>query len=172
MSDRDLERRIGLLEDERAIQALVHRYATLCDQRYAPDPLAELFTEDAVWSSASPDGSLDFGTRHGREAIREFFQEVTARIAQPTLHMMSAPEIEIASDRESATGRWYSMVLLTMQAGPDQQAGVLMLGATYAHDYRRVGGAWRFSRVAATLDFQLPVGPDVIPAVSAVSQDR
>ena len=62
MSDGDLERRIELLEDERAIQALVHRYATLCDQRYAPDPLAELFTEDAVWSSASPDGSLDFGT--------------------------------------------------------------------------------------------------------------
>jgi uncharacterized protein (TIGR02246 family) len=153
MSDRDLERRIELLEDERAIQALVHRYATLCDRRYAPDPLAELFTEDAVWSSASPDGSLDFGTRHGREAIREFFREVTAQIAQPTLHMMSAPEIDVAPDRESATGRWYAMVLLTMEEG-----GVQLLGATYAHDYRRVGGVWRFSRVAATLDFHLPVG--------------
>jgi uncharacterized protein (TIGR02246 family) len=172
MSDRELERRIELLEDERAIQALVHRYATLCDQRYAPDPLAELFTEDAVWSSASPDGSLDFGTRHGREAIRELFRDVTARIAQPTMHMMSAPEIDVAPDRESATGRWYAMVLLTMEEGPEQQAGVLMLGATYAHDYRRVDGAWRFSRVAATLDFHLPVGPGVIPAVSAMSQDR
>ena len=172
MSDRELERRIELLEDERAIQALVHRYATLCDQRYAPDPLAELFTEDAVWSSASPDGSLDFGTRHGREAIRELFRDVTARIAQPTMHMMSAPEIDVAPDRESATGRWYAIVLLTMEEGPEQQAGVLMLGATYAHDYRRVGGVWRFSRVAATLDFHLPVGAGVIPAVSAESQDR
>jgi ketosteroid isomerase-like protein len=172
MSDRDLERRIELLEDERAIQALVRRYATLCDQRYAPDPLAELFTEDAVWSSASPDGSLDFGTRHGREAIRGFFQEVTARIAQPTLHMVSAPEIDVAPDRQSATGRWYTVVLLTMEEGPGQAAEVLMLGGTYAHDYRRVGGAWRFSRVAATLHFHLPVGAGVIPAVSAMSQER
>ena len=172
MSDGDLERRIELLEDERAIQALVHRYATLCDQRYAPDPLAELFAEDAVWSSASPDGSLDFGTHHGREAIRENFQQVTERIAQPTLHMVSAPEIEIAPDRQSATGRWYMMVLLTMEEGPEQPAGVLMLGGTYAHDYRQVDGVWRFTRVAATLDFHLPVGEDVIPAVSASETDR
>jgi hypothetical protein len=41
--------------------------------------------------------------------------------------MVSAPEIDIARNRQSATGRWFTVVLLTMEERPGQAAEVLML---------------------------------------------
>jgi hypothetical protein len=150
-----LEARLAHLEDEREIQALVYRYATLCDQAYEPDGLAELFTEDATWSSRSPDGELDFGRHDTREGIRAHFAEISASVAQPTLHAVTAPDLDIAPDGRRATGRWYTLVLLTM-AG--ERAGqVLLLGATYHQEYRKTDGRWLFTRVDATLHFHLPV---------------
>ena len=157
VTEASLEERLRVLEDEREIHALVYRYATLCDDAYNPDGLAELFTEDATWSSRSPDGELDFGRHDGREGIRSYFAEISSRVLKPTLHAVTAPELEFAADGLTASGRWYTLVLLTM-AGDDGAPGdVLMLGATYHHEYRKSDGRWLFTRVDATLHFHLPV---------------
>jgi len=157
----DLAERILRIEEENAIHGLVYRYASLCDDRYSPDALAALFLEDASWSAASSDGELDFGTHRGRDAIRNHFAGLPARIGVPTLHAVMAPEISLASDGTSATGRWYTIVLLTMLGASDGSTNVVMLGATYEHDYTKVNGEWLFSRVAAHFHFHLPVGTEV-----------
>src|SRR6266850_2233727 len=46
-----IERRLQVLEDAEAIRNLKARYATLCDNQYDADGIANLFTKDAVWES-------------------------------------------------------------------------------------------------------------------------
>jgi hypothetical protein len=158
MEKQDLAERIRRLEEEKAIYALVYRYAALCDDRYNPDALAALFTEDASWSSASADGKVDFGRPRGREAIREHFASLQKKIGVPTFHGIMAPEVSLACDGNTASGRWYTVVLLTMLGDGSRPHELVMLGATYDHDYRKVGAEWLFSRLDAQLHFYLPVG--------------
>ena len=61
---KSIEARIQRLEDIEAIKQNKARNCAHCDNDYAPDALAELFTEDAIW-----DGGV-FGLHEVREAIR------------------------------------------------------------------------------------------------------
>lgn len=156
---RALEQRLARFEALREIEQLVYRYAELCDQSYAPDALADLFTEDAVWSSATPDGAIDFGTQRGREAIRANFAQMPSEVGLPTLHVAVAPQVVLAADGQTAVGKWRTLVLLSQPEPRTADAAATFLGANYEHAYRLTEGRWLFERVAAFLDFNIPLIP-------------
>jgi hypothetical protein len=156
MSGNDVEHRLALIEDERAIQALVYRYGRLIDEGAAPAEIAALFTEDGVWSVQSADGGAGFGARNGRADIEDHFATVGDSVGG-SLHAVSSPEIAIESDGRSAAGRWYTLTLLAMAGEAAQEAPARLLGATGRHRYVKDEGGWRFARVETTLHFQLPM---------------
>jgi ketosteroid isomerase-like protein len=155
---RTVEQRLDRIESEREIQALVHRYAELCDAAYDPDGLADLFTEDATWSSRTRDGSVDFGRYKGREAIRAFFAGASNGLGPMTLHYLLAPRIELAEDGLSATGVCYLLAILDQRpssAPPDSaERERVLLGGVYSHRFRRVDGRWLISGSACDLSFE------------------
>jgi len=155
-----LEERLDRLESEREIQALVYRYAELCDAAYDPDGLAALFTDDATWSSRTKDGSVDFGLHKGRDAIRAFFAGVSADLGPMTLHYLLSPRVEIGPDPDSAAGHCYLYAILdqrpsSAQVGSSDRERIVLAG-TYAHGFRRVGGRWLISSSACDLSLEAP----------------
>jgi SnoaL-like domain len=154
---RTIDDRLGRLESESEIRALVHRYSELCDAAYDPDGLADLFTDDATWSSRTRDGSVDFGHYEGREAIRAFFAGASTDLGPMTLHYLLAPRIQLADDGVSATGVCYLLAILDQRPdssppGSSERERV-MLGGVYSHTFRRVDGRWLISGSACDLSF-------------------
>lgn len=144
---------VTAVEDARALEALVYRYARLCDDSYNPDGLAALFVEDAVWRAGSADGAVDFGEHRGREAIREFFAGVSADLVR-TVHYVMRPELDIDPDGRAATGHWCSLTLMQRASGPP---GPIVFAGTYDHEYVKVGDAWRFTRFEGHIVFEAPL---------------
>ena len=144
----------------REIHALVYRYAELCDAAYDPDGLAALFTADATWSSRSKDGSVDFGSYQGREAIRTFFAGVSGELGPMTLHYLLSPRVEIGPDHDSAAGHCYLYAILDRRpagvaAGSSERERIILAG-TYAHSFRRVDGRWLISASACDVSLEAP----------------
>ena len=116
------------------IKQLKARYAAACDDDYAPDAIAELFTDDAIWEGGF------MGHAETRSGIREFFANASNLIGF-AVHGVSNPLIEIDGDR--ATGRWYLHQPMTMK-GTD---ACYWFCAQYLDDYVRVDGVWKFQHV-------------------------
>jgi hypothetical protein len=89
--------RIQWLFDLEQIKRLKHRYCAYCDEQYDPDGIAGLFTSNGVWDGGP------FGIARGREAIRQFFANVSKQVSFANRYVCN-PIIEIAGD--SAAGRW------------------------------------------------------------------
>ena len=138
-----LERRLRAVEDIEAIKKLKAKYCAACDNRYEPDAIAALFTEDAVW-----DGG-DFGKYEGRDAIRTFFAGASA-ILPFALHQVTNPLIEV--DGDTATGKWYLFQPCTL--GEQNQA--VWLAAKYAEEYIRTNGEWHFKSLKVNSQFFTP----------------
>lgn len=145
MSDTDTARLVRELADIEAIRTLKYRYCALCDAGYDADPLAALFTEDAVWDGGP------IGAHEGREAIRRFFQGSPNRVPW-ALHMVTNPIITVEGDH--ATGSWYLWEPL-VYALPDGEEAWWM-SARYDDQYRRTPQGWRFARVAITMKLLAP----------------
>jgi uncharacterized protein (TIGR02246 family) len=127
-----LERRLQALEDAEAIRNLKARYAALCDQKYDADPIAALFTDDALWDSPG------LGRFEGREAIRNFFRGAS-EIFSFAIHYSLNGQIEI--DGDTARARWYLFMPCTVTAG-----NRAMWRASIDHEtYARVDGTWLIS---------------------------
>ncbi|MHB8612076.1 MAG: nuclear transport factor 2 family protein [Candidatus Dormibacteraceae bacterium] len=158
---RTIQNRLDRLESEREIQALVHRYAELCDAAYDPDGLAALFTVDATWSSRTRDGSVDFGRYEGREAIRAFFAGASRDLGPMTLHYLLTPRVELAEDGVSATGVCYLLAILDQRPASSQPGSAdrerVLLGGVYSHRFRRVDGRWLISGSACDLSLEEPL---------------
>lgn len=158
---RTLEERLDRLESEREIHALVHRYAELCDAAYDPDGLAELFTDDATWSSRARDGSVEFGHYEGKEAIRSFFAGASKDLGPMTLHYLLEPRIELADDGLSATGACYLLAILDRrpESSPPGSADRerIVLGGVYSHRFQRAGGRWLIRGSACDLSLEAPL---------------
>jgi SnoaL-like protein len=152
----NLEERLQRLEDLEAIRLLVHRYAELCDDGYKAAPLAELFTEDAYWTASSPDGAISYGEYHSKAEIRDFFAGVSEVLGPMTLHYVMAPAIELRGDG-TAHGTWYTLVPATMKTRESPAGEAVLIGSTYYHEYAKVAGAWKFSRIETTIHFRSPV---------------
>lgn len=145
MSDDETKRLVRWLADVEAIKQLKHTYCGLCDDNYAADPLAALFTEDAVWDGGP------IGSHEGREAIRTFFQGSSARVPF-ALHLVTNPVIEV--DGDTATGKWYLWEPLVYALPGGQEAW--WMSARYDDTYRRTPDGWRFQRVKITMRMLAP----------------
>jgi hypothetical protein len=158
---RTTEARLDRLESGREIHALVHRYAELCDAAYDPDGLADLFTEDATWSSRTRNGSVDFGRYEGREAIRTFFAGASKDLGPMTLHYLLAPRVELAEDGVSATGVCYLLAILDQRPASSAPGSAdrerVLLGGVYSHRFRLVDGRWLISASACDLSLEQPL---------------
>lgn len=145
MSDDQTMKLVRQLADIEAIKQLKHVYCDLCDDDYDANPLAELFTEDAVWDGGP------IGAHVGREAIRDFFKGTPARV-RFALHMVTNPIITVEGD--CATGRWYLWEPLVYALPGGDEAW--WMSARYDDRYRRTGTGWKFERVAITMKMLAP----------------
>lgn len=141
MSD-DLSSRLSKLEAAEAIRSLKARYAKACDIGYAPEAMAPLFTEDAVWSDVK--GRFT-GTHEGRDAICAFFATASEQISWAG-HYMIGPDIKVEDDLVNATGTWYLWQPCTIEGEAAWIVG------TYADDYRCEDGEWKIARLELTLE--------------------
>ena len=116
-------------EDERAIGAVLLRYATGIDRRDWP-LFRTCFAEDFVGDYPG------YGQWRGADAITAFMEEAHAPLG-PTLHRMTNFVIAVAGDRASATS--YVDVLLM----PASDQGTAYRGAGFYEDeFVRTATGW------------------------------
>lgn len=140
----DIEVRLERLEAESEILALKSRYQYFCDQGYDPDGIASLFVENGVWQTTG------FGRHEGRAAIHQFMAGVSEDLPW-AWHATSNPLIEVAGDRQSASGRWYSLVICEQLQADGSVLPAVMIGK-YTDEFKRVDGKWLFSSVTVDLE--------------------
>jgi ketosteroid isomerase-like protein len=130
------------LESIEAIRRLKHVYLSYLDQNYAPDKLAPLFTDDAVWTSE------EFGHCEGRAAIRDFFAGIS-KVIVFAAHLGLNGIIDVEGD--TAKGHWRLLMPCTMMQ--DGKAVAHWMLGDYRDTYVRRNGTWLFSRVEYFVNF-------------------
>lgn len=123
------------LLDIEAVRTLKYRYGALCDDDYAADGLAALFTKDAVWDGGP------FGRYEGRDAIRAFFAGAPAAVSFAA-HYMINPVIEI--DGDSARGQWSLWQSMVFR----KTSKAYWLIGQYTDQYVRAADGWLFTSVS------------------------
>ena len=138
----DLAARLTRLEDVRAIEQLKYRYANHCDNHYDPEGIAALFVEDGRWVV---DG--EGGTMTGHEEIKAHFRALSDKITW-ALHYMIAPQIDLAADGQSATGRFYLLCLCTIENSQDPtKKDPVILTINYTDQFVKRDGTWYFQEL-------------------------
>jgi hypothetical protein len=135
-----LEARIRELTDREAIRELRFRYHE-CINSETLEPIPGLFTEDGV---------LDFdylGRAEGRSELSIFFNREGSPLTfvRQFVHNHS---VEVSGD--AGSGYAY-LEAKTISAGE-----AFLVAARYDDEYRRVGGEWKFKRMALTPYFTVP----------------
>lgn len=128
-----LEARIQRLEDIENIRRLKLDYAALCDDSYAPDALAELFTPDGVW-----DGGAAYGVYRGRAEIAGYWRACAASIPF-AIHFILNHVVDVVEPGRSAVGRCHLMQPMTLDGAATWAA------VRYDEDYTVHDGRWRFA---------------------------
>lgn len=139
-----LAKRVQILEDKEAIRDLKAIYAEICDDKYNPDRMMPLFTEDALW-----DGGPKLGRYEGKKAIREFFTGVSGSIIFAVHYFIQPTRLVVKGN--TATGSWYMWMAGTMGNG---KAG--WLAGTEDEVYMKVNGKWLFKEIKLNLLFATP----------------
>lgn len=147
----NLAERIQRLEDIKAIEHLITRYAKASDKNNDPELMLPLFTED---------GALDVGSGYGRfqghDTLRKFFAG-TSSIISWSLHYNISPFIEVAQDGKMANAFWYLWELANM---PGARAGgeeAVWIGGSYTSDLvKEADGEWRFKEIRLAMEIMSP----------------
>ena len=121
------------LDAEVAIRALMVAYMAACDDHDA-DAVAELFAEDAVWSSLRPGAEPPL---LGREEVRRTYAVDCARLTF-CVHYLTNERISVSGDRATAAWTYFE---------PATNRGDLAVwtAGRYEHELARHGGIWRFT---------------------------
>jgi hypothetical protein len=133
--------RLAALEAKEAIRALKHQYAALCDDGYVGDRIAELFTEDGVWSSS------EHGVVAGRSEIARFMSGLGASQFLWAVHFMSNPRICASVPSDTAEASWQLLQLATLRNESAVGARSVLAVGTYTDQLVSREGRWFFSRV-------------------------
>jgi hypothetical protein len=140
---RDVERRLGVLEAERAIRALMAAYIAARDRGGAGGEIAALFVPEGIWEGTGP-SAAQLGSYRGSAAIAERF----SGDLPPTLHLLGGERIRVDGDR--ATGRWSYLAPAVLDGEGAWMAGF------YDNDFVCRDGRWLFAHVR--------VGPVLVAA--------
>ena len=146
----ELRRRVAHLEDLEAIRSLKIQYGRYCDPTHNLDGMMALFTEDAIF-----DIGEEYGSYSGHDEIRAFL-EGADDIMLWAIHYMLAPQIELAEDGQSAHGTWYLWQLGTMPNPDGDGREPVWIAGVYHDDLVKIGGKWRFSKVALRMQIMSP----------------
>lgn len=153
--DSDLAARVGRLEDLESIRQMMGNYVLAADNRHGysvdVESMMRLFAADSVW-----DGGERYGRHKGWNAVRDYLLQGRARIDW-SIHHLSNPSIEIASDGQSARGRWYLIEMARMLNSETAKTEMTWLGGIYDAEFVREGGTWKFARLK--FDCQAILGP-------------
>ena len=139
----DLRKRLQVLEDKEALQALMNRYCRTADKKDW-QAWAECFVEDSVFDFGP------FGQHNGRDTIRE----VCSAAEEPYKDMQhSMTNMQFEVDGDTATGTaylWFAGVPDTSKPGEHFD-----IGGPYEWEFTRTPEGWRLSlmrlRIAWTL---------------------
>jgi len=138
----ELARRLGRLEDVRAIEQLKYKYAAYCDDYYDPEGIASLFTEDGRWVV---DG--EGGTMTGHDEIKAHFRALSEKITWAQ-HYMIAPKVELSEDGQAAVGRFYLLCLCTIERTDDPaEKDAVILTLNYTDQFVKRAGTWYFQEL-------------------------
>ena len=151
----ELLRRLQEQDDILAIMRLRSWYAECADAKYTDDHRKKsseelekivaqqglFFTEDADWF-ARP-----FAVAKGRAAISEYFRALPFAF---TMHLYLNPQIGVSGD--VATGKG---VIWMLGSEGGLKKPIHRLGYTF-DEYRKIDGAWLFSKVDLYLKFNVP----------------
>lgn len=138
-----LEERLRVLEDVRAVEQLATRYHTLCDGGWSgpshadPDALADLWTPDGVYriNAARP-------PCRGRDEIRAQF--VRLQTSMPwILHTFTNTDVRVTGDH--AVGVFKGIAYYRREG----QSHIVV--GTYTGEFVRTAGGWRFGSWVADL---------------------
>lgn len=138
-----LEERLRVLEDVRAVEQLATRYHTLCDGGWSgpshadPDALADLWTPDGVYriNVARP-------PCRGRDEIRAQF--VRLQTSMPwILHTFTNTDVRVTGDRAVGV---FKGIAYYRRVGQSH----IVVG-TYTGEFVRTAGGWRFGSWVADL---------------------
>jgi len=125
----------GVVDDERALRALVLSYAHHVDRR-EPERVAALFEPDAVLRMVWRDGRVPAAASRGHRQIAHVVKNLEAMVA--TFHLVGNHLLEVRG--AEATGEVYCQAHHLTPEGVDH-----VLHLRYLDRYRRSEGGWRFA---------------------------
>ena len=139
MTDADLTRRIGLIEDERAIIRLQTAYGYYVDKAQW-DEAADLFARDATLEIAAR------GLYRGQDRIRAYLKCLPSLVPGALFnHMQLQPLVTLDGNR--AKGRWRAIMEVGVPDAQGHLAKALVGEATYENAYVREDGVWKIARL-------------------------
>lgn len=137
-----MERRLALLEDERAILRTLHAYGHTIDSGDEAGWVG-CFTEDGVFAAT------DWFRVSGREELKAFIAEHTRPPDPAHKHLVIEPLIALDGDRATCVS--YFAVLMHHDGEP-----VLRVFGRYHDRLRREDGGWRFEERLAEIQSMKP----------------
>jgi len=141
----DLEARLALLEDERAVLGTLYGYAHAIDFGHE-EAWVDLFTEDADYISRSAVAHGPETHFQGRDELRAFIAKHTRAPERLHKHMIVEPVIEV--NGATATAASYLFVLMEHDGEP-----VIRVMGRYVDRLEKGGdGRWRFAERVAEVD--------------------
>jgi hypothetical protein len=130
-----LAARLQVLEDLEAVKQTMYRYWRCLDEKASDAELRECFTEDVVGDYGMPGWQA-----HGRDELLRFLTP-ERRPEMQISHGGHNPEVELL-DATTARGRFRLHDWVTLE-GRTTMRGF----GRYDVRFRKVGGAWRISRI-------------------------
>src|SRR5688572_13028110 len=146
MTNDDLGRRLGELEDRAALKALVDTFSILADQKDV-QAQTRLFTEDATTETYR--GGALVSQLQGRAAMGAAFGAFLANF-QTVYHFNGQQTVTLDGDR--ASGASYCLVTLIGDEGGRRMQTTI--GVIYNDDYVRENGRWLIARRRSVFDWE------------------
>ncbi len=138
-----------LLQDAEEIKKLQRAYGFYLEHWMSPEVI-DCFAD-------SPDCELKLyeGTWLGKKGIERYFDR-DRRVTPEFLHqvMQLSPIVDVAPDRLTAKGRWYSYGCTAVPMGKGMKQSYM--GGIYECEYIRQDGKWRILKLAYSLSLSYP----------------